>query len=77
MGRQPWIVFGLHEDGRRRLPRRERAAWSSRRCPFTLLYGALMVADIYLLAKYARAGVAPAGDSHADDAPVDSATVAA
>ena len=56
MGRQPWIVFGLlkTED-----------AYSTAITPgmvlttlilFTLLYGALMVADVYLLRKFAVAG---------------------
>ena len=55
MGRQPWIVFGLMKT----------EAGVSTSVPagmvlasvliFTLLYGALMVADVYLLAKYAKA----------------------
>ena len=54
LGRQPWIVFGLMKT-----PRASRRT-SGRRVlaslvPFTLVYGALMAADIYLLAKNARA----------------------
>jgi len=55
MGRQPWIVFGLMKT----------EAGVSTSVPagmvlasvllFTLLYGVLMVADVYLLAKYAKA----------------------
>jgi cytochrome bd ubiquinol oxidase subunit I len=64
MGRQPWIVFGLlkTED-----------AFSTAITPgmvlttlilFTLLYGVLMVADVYLLSKFARAGVGEAQTKH-------------
>jgi cytochrome d ubiquinol oxidase subunit I len=34
---------------------------------FTLLYGVLMAADIYLLAKFAKAGPADRGDDPAID----------
>jgi cytochrome d ubiquinol oxidase subunit I len=56
LGRQPWIVFGLMKT---------EAGVSSTVTAgmvlislvlFTLVYGALMVADIYLLNKYARGG---------------------
>jgi cytochrome bd ubiquinol oxidase subunit I len=56
MGRQPWVVVGLM---------RTEDAFSSNLTPgmvlltlivFTLVYGALMVADVYLLSKYAKAG---------------------
>jgi cytochrome d ubiquinol oxidase subunit I len=56
VGRQPWIVFGLMrvEDG-------VSAAVSTGEVTFTLvvfalLYGALMVADAFLLVKFARQG---------------------
>ena len=56
VGRQPWIVFGLMrvEDG-------VSAAVSAGEVTFTLvafvlLYSALMAADAYLLAKFARQG---------------------
>jgi cytochrome d ubiquinol oxidase subunit I len=55
MGRQPWIVFGLMKT----------EAGVSTSVPagmvlaslllFTLVYGVLMAADVYLLAKYAKA----------------------
>ncbi len=56
MGRQPWIVFGLLKTEQ---------AYSTSLTPgmvlstlviFTLLYGVLMVADVYLLRKFAVAG---------------------
>lgn len=54
MGRQPWIVFGLMRtaDGVSQVVSSSAVLFSL--VAFTLLYGALMVADIYLLAKYAR-----------------------
>jgi len=35
---------------------------------FTLLYGALMVADVYLLARYAKAGTTGTGEAAAPGA---------
>jgi cytochrome d ubiquinol oxidase subunit I len=58
VGRQPWIVFGLMKTEQ---------AVSVAVAPgtvlfslliFTLLYGVLMAADVFLLAKYARRGAA-------------------
>lgn len=64
MGRQPWVVFGLMKTEN---------AFSSNLTPgmvlttlilFTLVYALLIVADVYLLQKYAKAGpVAPAADA--------------
>ena len=58
MGRQPWIVFGLMKtaDGVSTIVAGGMVLASV--LIFTLLYGALMVADVYLLAKYARADTA-------------------
>ena len=58
MGRQPWIVFGLMKtaDGVSLVVAGGTVLASL--IIFTLLYGVLMVADIYLLAKYARADTA-------------------
>ena len=64
LGRQPWVVYGLlkTED-----------AYSQNVTPglvltsligFTLLYAFLMVADIHLLKKYAKAGPAPKPAKH-------------
>ncbi len=57
VGRQPWIVFGLMrtEEGVSVSVTGGMVIFSL--VAFALLYGALMVADIYLLAKYARKGV--------------------
>jgi cytochrome bd ubiquinol oxidase subunit I len=58
IGRAPWIVFGLQKisDGVSKAVTAGELLVTL--VGFTLLYGALMAADIYLLAKYARAGLA-------------------
>jgi cytochrome d ubiquinol oxidase subunit I len=56
MGRQPWIVYGLQKTADAVSPN---VAWGSMLfslIAFTLLYGALMAADVFLLTKYARQG---------------------
>jgi cytochrome d ubiquinol oxidase subunit I len=69
VGRQPWIVFGLMRTEQGVSVVVSAATVLVSLSAFTLLYGALMAADIYLLAKYARrTGVesgeplAPAGE---------------
>ena len=54
LGRQPWIVFGLMKTADGVSPTVSAGMVLISVVGFTLLYGALMVADIYLLAKYAR-----------------------
>ncbi len=59
VGRQPWVVYGLLKTADAVSPT---AAVSAGEVAFSLivfslLYGALMVADIFLLKKYARLGV--------------------
>jgi cytochrome d ubiquinol oxidase subunit I len=58
MGRQPWIVFGLQltSDGVSNVVSGGAVLLSL--VTFTLLYGVLMLVDIYLLAKYAGADTA-------------------
>ena len=59
IGRAPWIVFGvmtLDAGGVSLAVTAGEVLFSL--VGFTLLYGALMVADVYLLEKYARAGLA-------------------
>ena len=57
VGRQPWIVFGLMltEDAVSPILGTGTVLFSL--LVFTLIYAALMVADVYLLTKYARKGV--------------------
>jgi cytochrome d ubiquinol oxidase subunit I len=71
-GRQPWVVHGLlkTEDAVSRSVSGGTVLISL--ISFVLIYGALMAVDVYLLAKYAKAG--PGED---DQEPVDSATAAA
>jgi cytochrome d ubiquinol oxidase subunit I len=59
IGRAPWIVFGLMtlEQGVSIAVTAGEVLFSL--VAFTLVYGTLMVADIYLLAKYAKAGTKP------------------
>jgi len=54
LGRQPWIVFGLMKTDQAVSPTVTAGMVLTSLVTFTLLYGALMVADVYLLAKYAR-----------------------
>jgi cytochrome d ubiquinol oxidase subunit I len=57
IGRAPWIVFGLMtlDKGLSIAVTGGEVLFSL--VAFTLLYGALMAADIYLLARYAKAGL--------------------
>ncbi len=57
LGRQPWIVFGLQKTADAVSPNLTTGSVLLTAVLFTLLYGALMAADLYLLRKYARAGV--------------------
>ena len=58
LGRQPWIVYGLLrvEEGLSRAVTSGEVLFSL--LAFTGLYGALMVADVWLLQKYSRMGPA-------------------
>ncbi len=62
LGRQPWIVFGLMrtEAGVSTVVSGEAVLLSL--VLFVALYGLLMVADIYLLNKYAKAGPSAEGE---------------
>jgi cytochrome d ubiquinol oxidase subunit I len=53
MGRQPWIVFGLQRTEDAISPNLTPGTILFTLISFTLLYGVLMVVDIYLLAKFA------------------------
>lgn len=56
LGRQPWVVFGLMRTEEAVSKVVQPGMVLASLIIFTLLYGVLMVADIYLLAKYAKAG---------------------
>jgi cytochrome d ubiquinol oxidase subunit I len=55
MGRQPWIVFGVLKTEQAISPNVAGTTVLASAILFTVLYGALMAADVYLLAKYAKA----------------------
>ncbi len=56
LGRQPWIVFGLMKTDKAASPTVTAGMVLISVIVFTLLYGALMAVDIYLLNKYAKGG---------------------
>lgn len=56
LGRQPWVVFGLMKTADAASPSVTAGMVLTTLIVFTLVYGALMVADIYLLRKFAMAG---------------------
>lgn len=55
LGRQPWIVFGVLKTADAISPSVSTGEVFASVVIFTLLYGVLMAADVYLLAKFARA----------------------
>ncbi len=57
LGRQPWIVFGMMKTADGVSVVTSVFAVVVTLVGFTLLYGALMVADVYLLTKYAKLGM--------------------
>ncbi|MGC8779531.1 MAG: cytochrome ubiquinol oxidase subunit I [Anaerolineae bacterium] len=58
LGRQPWIVFGVLKTEDAISPTVSGGMVLASAILFTLLYGALMAADVYLLVKYAKAAPA-------------------
>jgi cytochrome d ubiquinol oxidase subunit I len=62
MGRQPWIVYGLMKTESGFSPNLTPGLVLASLITFTLVYALLMVADIYLLSKYAKAGPAATDD---------------
>jgi cytochrome d ubiquinol oxidase subunit I len=67
VGRQPWIVFGLMRIEQAVSPNVTPVMLLISLIGFTLVYGVLMAADIYLLQKFARAGVGETEAAPADD----------
>lgn len=56
MGRQPWVVFGLMKTADAVSPNLTPAMVLTSLILFTLVYGVLMFADVYLLVKFAKSG---------------------
>lgn len=54
VGRQPWIVYGLQKTSDAASPYVSTGTLLFSLVIFTLLYGVLMAADVYLLVKYAK-----------------------
>jgi cytochrome d ubiquinol oxidase subunit I len=61
LGRFPWVVYGLMKIEKAVSPTVSGVEVLITLLGFTLIYGALMVADIYLLSKFAKAGPEDAG----------------
>lgn len=63
MGRQPWVVYGLMKTQNAVSPNLTPGMVLTTLIGFLLIYGLLMLVDIYLLVKYAKAG--PQEEEHA------------
>jgi cytochrome d ubiquinol oxidase subunit I len=68
LGRYPWVVYGLMKIENAGSPTVSGGMVLISLVGFTLVYGLLMVADIYLLVKYARAGIPAISDASQSDA---------
>ena len=68
MGRQPWIVFGLQKTAAGVSPAVSVGELLITLVGFTLIYGVLMAADIYLLKKYTMAGLPAEAPATSDPA---------
>ena len=66
IGRSPWIVFGVMTIDKGVSPGVTAGEVLTTLVGFTLLYAALMAADLYLLAKFAKAGIHPPATDPAD-----------
>ena len=69
LGRAPWVVFGLMKIDQAVSPTVTSGMVLTSLLGFTLVYAALMAADVYLLRKYARAGVPAAHGLPAEPSP--------
>lgn len=56
LGRQPWVVYGLMKTADAGSPTLTPGMVLTTLIGFVVVYGVLMVADVYLLVKYAKAG---------------------
>lgn len=61
LGRQPWVVFGLMKTEDAFSPGISPGMVLTSLIGFTLVYAALIAADVYLMSKYARKGPQPEG----------------
>ncbi|MBN1536605.1 MAG: cytochrome ubiquinol oxidase subunit I [Anaerolineales bacterium] len=67
LGRSPWVVYGLMKIKDAVSPTVGAGSMLISLIGFTLIYAILMVADIYLLKKFAKAGILETQDPSADD----------
>jgi cytochrome d ubiquinol oxidase subunit I len=68
IGRQPWIVFGLQMTQDAVSPNVSTGMVALSLVLFTVIYGVLMAADVYLLMKFGKGGPDDSeGASQADD----------
>jgi cytochrome bd ubiquinol oxidase subunit I len=65
MARQPWVVYGLLKTADAFSPNLTPAMVLTSLLVFTVVYGALMVVDVSLLVKFAKAGPASSGQHKA------------
>ncbi len=75
IGRQPWIVYGLLSTANAVSPSVNAGSVLFSLITFALLYGALMVADVYLLAKYANPDSPKPADEEEGAGTLDSSLV--
>ncbi len=73
VGRQPWVVFGLLKTKDAASPVVTPGLVLASLIGFTLTYAILMVADVYLLWKFAKAGPEPEKLSGENQAAVEAA----
>jgi len=64
MGRQPWVVYDKMKTADAVSPNITSGMVIMSLVGFTLIYGLLLFADVYLLKKYAKAGPASKNASH-------------
>lgn len=73
LGRQPWIVYGLQKTADAVSPNVPAGMVLFSLIGFTVVYAALMAADLYLLLKFAKAGPGgSAAETEPEDAPAGS-----
>ena len=71
LGRVPWVVYGVMKIEDAVSPTVSGGAVLATLLGFTLIYAVLIVADVYLLVKYAKSapGDAPAPDGESEPVP--------
>ncbi len=62
VGRQPWVVYGLLKTSDAVSPNVTAGMLLTTLTTFTVVYGLLIIVDVYLLAKFSKAG--PSDDDH-------------